>query len=64
MDKFMQYFIENCGLTDREERDNLVQRKYYDENSTRKVVLHLKEVFMYSMNEEEENKGLIIKDNF
>lgn len=63
MNKFMQFLIKSCYLTEKHGYNNLVQRKTYDKDLVEKVILEVKDVFIQSMNEFDGNKGLIIRNN-
>lgn len=63
MGKFMEYLIKNCNLINLNDFSSKIKRAKVDEESIRKAVFKLKDVFIKSMNDNEENKGVIIKSN-
>jgi|GEM_PF-5093366 len=60
MQALEKYFIEDCNII--AQSGNSLQWTDDDKVSIRKTVFKVKNVFINSMNQEKENKGLIIKN--
>lgn len=63
MNDCMQYLIKRCNLTNGNETANTVKRQSVDKESMRKAVFKIKDVLITSINEDQNFKGWIIKDN-
>ena len=62
MNSFMDYLITHCNVVKKREYTHLVERTTTHEHTIRAAIWKLKSAFISSINDIEENKGLIVKE--